>query len=208
MQDRPGITNVFLDLQAAYDMAAYDMVDRRILWHHLRHTYGATAATIRRLKGLFDHNRSVLLVAGKRSGDIRNTRGLLQGSSLSPILFNFFINQLCRRLQEPEMPKVWTGRDFDTNNLFFADDCNLHANTPEDMRTLLQTVLAEDRGGCQNTSREQNDSKTRSLDMCVVRHLCLPFNINTAKLGTDSQLVLIMGGRVGEVGRQASPDVK
>ena len=57
----------------------------------------------------------------------------------------------------------------------------------------------------------QNDFRTRSLDICVVWHFCLTFNIssvNTAKLGTDSQLVIIMGGRVGKVGRQASPDVK
>ena len=47
---------------------------------------------------LFDHNEFILLVAGKQGEPISNRQGLLQGSSISPILFNFYINDLAEAL--------------------------------------------------------------------------------------------------------------
>ena len=129
----PGILNAFLDLQAAYDL-----VDRRLLWQDLASVYCMPCNTICRLQALFDSNRSFLVIAGNKGEGIENVRGLLQGSSLSPILFNFFINSLCRRLSAPNLPRVVTG-PVKTNCLFFADDANLHAESVEDLRVLLKT---------------------------------------------------------------------
>jgi hypothetical protein len=131
LQQNPGATCVFLDLQAAYDM-----VDRRILWSRLYHKFGIHAGFIKRLQDLFDHNESILVVNGARSEPIMNRRGLLQGSSLSPILFNFFINELCELLNAPTSPKLTTS-GYRTNSLLFADDANLHAANRADMCILL-----------------------------------------------------------------------
>lgn len=128
----PDLINVYLDLQAAYDL-----VDRRILWSKLYHRFGIPWSLIRRLKQLFDFNKSHLLIAGQRSDGIDNTRGLLQGSSLSPILFNFFINDLIVELSTREDCKKVTTAGVRTNCLFFADDGNLHARSIQDMRALL-----------------------------------------------------------------------
>ena len=83
-----------LDLRAAYDLA-----DRERLWQTLATKYGFPPGSVRRLADLFDHNVSNLLVAGKHSKDLPNSRGLLQGSSLSPALFNLLINELALELE-------------------------------------------------------------------------------------------------------------
>ena len=86
-----------LDLRAAYDLA-----DRERLWQTLATKYGFPPGSVCRLADLFDHNVSNLLVAGKHSKDLPNSRGLLQGSSLSPALFNFLINELALELENSQ----------------------------------------------------------------------------------------------------------
>jgi hypothetical protein len=84
---------------------------------------------------LFDNNHSVLVINGHKSQPFDNKRGLLQGSSLSPILFNFFIDPLLKQLDTG--PKVATNGS-NTNHLFFADDGALHATTTDEMTGLLK----------------------------------------------------------------------
>src|SRR5438270_8496895 len=93
--------HVFLDLKAAYDM-----VNRTILWDYLRYRYRMNHQLLHRLMDLFDANETRIALLGKESLPFQNKRGLLQGSSLSPILFNFFIDKLLRRLDEPSTPKI------------------------------------------------------------------------------------------------------
>ena len=132
MQGRPGMLNVFLDLQTAYDR-----VDRRVLWSKMHHRFKVPWSLIKRLQALFDSNSSILVVQGSKSDPIENLRGLLQGSSLSPVLFNFYINNLIEELsRNQQAPKILTA-GVHTNALFFADDGNLHAMTWEGMIILL-----------------------------------------------------------------------
>ena len=130
MVEKPHLHHVFLDLKAAYDM-----VDRRILWHNLHKTYGFPLSLVKRLAMMFDDNHSVLVINGHKSQPFDNKRGLLQGSSLSPILFNFFIDPLLKTLDTG--PKVATTGS-NTNHLFFADDGALHATSISDMTVLLK----------------------------------------------------------------------
>jgi hypothetical protein len=88
------IINVYMDLRAAYDT-----VDRQVLWTQLATKFGMPLKLIRLLRAIFDFNQSFLLVGGERSSPIKNLRGLPQGSSLSPTLFNFFINILIELLE-------------------------------------------------------------------------------------------------------------
>jgi hypothetical protein len=124
-----GVFNAYLDL-----CAAYDMVDRRILWTRLARKYRISLDTIRLLRTLFDHNVSFLVIDGRRSEPIPNLRGLLQGSSLSPILFNFFIDELAGILQTKDKVSTLSIR---SNCLLFADDANLHALSVASLQTLL-----------------------------------------------------------------------
>ena len=110
------------------------MVNRRLLWRRLQVYPEMGLKTIRMLRSLFDFNKSVLVINGTESREILNRRGLLQGSSLSPILFNHFINDLILKLDEEG--KLCT-LGVATNCLFFADDAALHARTAQDLQLLL-----------------------------------------------------------------------
>ena len=89
-------------------------------------------ALIRTFRSIFDFNESILLIGSEKSSGIPNLRGVPQGSSLSPIMFNFFINALIVKLEQElkvhQMP---------SNCLFFADDGNLHSPDPVKIQLLL-----------------------------------------------------------------------
>jgi hypothetical protein len=121
------LINVFMDFRAAYDT-----VDRRILWTSLFHTFKFPISLIRTLRSIFEFNESFLLVGSDKSPGIPNLRGVPQGSSLSPTMFNFFINSLIVQL-EAELK----ANGMDTNCLFFADDGNLHSPNPAIIQVLL-----------------------------------------------------------------------
>jgi len=121
------LINVFLDLKAAYDT-----VDRNILWTLLANRYGIPYHLIRMMRALFDNNKSYLLVENTRSEPIANHRGVPQGSSIAPTMFNFFINGLIEILEA--MPRR---ENVPSNCLFFADDGNLHSTSSEHVQNLL-----------------------------------------------------------------------
>jgi hypothetical protein len=119
----------FLDLKAAYDV-----IDRDILWTQLSEYVGMDTQTIAMFRELFDNNVSALIVKGKQGPDIINKRGLLQGSTLSPILFNHYINSLSKKLNEETKITTYGIR---LNNLLFADDTMLAAHNKQTLQRLL-----------------------------------------------------------------------
>lgn len=129
-QENQESLNAFLDIKTAYDC-----VDRRILWSILGSYPELSQSYIIRLRALFDHNKSVIVVNGHTSSEMEHNRGLLQGSTLAPLLFNHFINTLIIRLNNNTNKVITSG--IRTNNLFFADDANIHASSPERLQLLL-----------------------------------------------------------------------
>lgn len=130
MKENPDLIQVFLDLSAAYDM-----VDRNVLWTQLAKRFKMPLAFISLLRALFDNNFSRLDISGTKSEKIPHLRGLPQGSSLSPILFNFYIDSLIELIQKEDLMMDTMG--IKTNNLFFADDGNIHSNDPEIIQKIL-----------------------------------------------------------------------
>ena len=126
----PEAVLIFLDIQTAYDN-----VDRRILWNRLFRIVGLPVHLIKMLQALFDNNRSFIKLGGRFSSQIDNLRGLLQGSSLSPILFNHFIASLQDLLDK--LPKL-NLYGIKTNHLMFADDTTL-LGLPNQIQPLLDT---------------------------------------------------------------------
>lgn len=130
MMDNPDAIHAFLDLKAAYDC-----VNRGVLWRDMK-AYGVNEHMIAVCQSLFDFNEVNLVVNGKQSEGIRCARGLLQGSSMSPLLFNVYINSLLVLLDKS--PKVSTNNGVLLSNcLFFADDGALHARSRLGMQSLL-----------------------------------------------------------------------
>ena len=129
MEFYPNAIHVFLDIKAAYDC-----VNRDILWDDMEKKYMVNRHVVTVCQSLFDNNVANLLINGHRSKNIKCKRGLLQGSSMSPLLFNFYINELIVRLDKEK--KLYTN-GLESNCLFFADDGGLHANCKQDMDRLL-----------------------------------------------------------------------
>lgn len=131
----PDLHHVFIDIKTAYDT-----VNRKRLWWLMRNKYRVPDYLLDILKTLFDENYSKLVVGGCESDPIPNQRGLLQGSALSPMLFNFYINELLLELDSlPDTLKVST-HGLLTNHLHFADDGNIHATSLVVLRKLLEKV--------------------------------------------------------------------
>jgi hypothetical protein len=133
----PESHHVFVDIKTAYDT-----VNRSRLWHRLLHEYGMPAYLIHVLQALFDYNSSFVAVNDTLSRPISNLRGLLQGSALSPILFNFYIDELVKRLDNASDDLKLVTHGLKSNNLHFADDGNLHAPSLESLKELV--LMAEE----------------------------------------------------------------
>ena len=120
---------VFLDLQAAFDR-----VDHRKLYEILekRRCPSQMLSLIRNL--MLKNVSSRIIVNRVPSKDFRRTRGVLQGSPLSPYLFSIFIDGLLHR----------TNRTLDVvpRCLFFADDGVILGRPGEDLQCILNDVSA------------------------------------------------------------------
>lgn len=126
----PGLKVALMDLSAAFDS-----VDRTILWDILKSKYSFEHSDISRLQDLFDRNSSQIVIKGSKSNPIANRRGLLQGSSLSPFLFNFFVDPLLVQLDRVNMGLSSVMGNL--NGLAFADDVALMSRTTDNLQLLV-----------------------------------------------------------------------
>lgn len=129
----------YLDIKAAYDT-----VDRRILWDTLVKR-NVPREWINMLREMFDHNTSQVTMGGFKSRRFVNEAGLLQGSVLSPVLYAAFINGLPGRLRAQSAFKLG---DLDAASFFYADDIAMVVDTKEQLRAMLQTceVFSQEHG--------------------------------------------------------------
>lgn len=169
MLKHPKALHAFLDISAAYDS-----VNRDILWNDM-HRYGYPEHIIAICQSLFDFNTATLLINGAKSNDIECKRGLLQGSSLSPLLFNIYINELIKRLNS--LPhKVYITSTYSTNNHFFADDGHIIALTPWAMQACLDT--------CSDWATEYGQQFAPSKCVMICTNKSLHTHIFTIQNGT------------------------
>jgi hypothetical protein len=179
----PSLKVVLLDI-----CAAYDSIDRRILWDKCANEFGLSKHHIGVLKALNEFNSVKVMVDGQLSESIMLNRGLIQGSSISPFLFNMYINDFIRNLNSFSGVDI-NKEGYKLNNLFFADDAALFHTDDIILQRLLN--IAEQWGlsnglrfspnKCQFLARYP--CKVSIYDTNIVRtkeikYLGLIFNIN------------------------------
>jgi len=116
---------VFLDFAAVFD---------KVRWSHLERKLQAPDINPLVLRLIYqlifrDMNFS-LIVNGCPSAQHNRNCGLLQGSPLSPILFNWFINSLLQSLN-------WQSRPSFPSALFFVDDAVIISPTIQHVQSLV-----------------------------------------------------------------------
>ena len=86
-------------------------------------------------------------------------KGVRQGCILSPCLFNFYAEYIMRNagLEEAEAGIKISGRNI--NNLRYADDTSLMAESEEELKSLLMKVKEE----CEKVGLELNIQKTKIM---------------------------------------------
>lgn len=120
---------VFIDLRSAFDLVRHDRLARIL---RQRQCPQDVARLIRHL--MMDRVRSQVLINGEASEWFPRSRGVLQGSPLSPFLFNLYIDGLLERLNPPGegIPSC----------LFYADDGVLIGRDGEDLQGQLDRLEA------------------------------------------------------------------
>ena len=121
----------FLDIKGAYDS-----VNRDMLWQKCRRM-GIKGGLHNLLKCLFDYASVVVRIGGQKSRKIFLGRGLLQGSLLSPLLFNIFIDSLPRILRRKH-PSYSIG-GCRINSLLYADDIVLISSSRDKLQNMMDT---------------------------------------------------------------------
>src|SRR5579859_17280 len=129
LERRLATVAVFLDFRAAYDVIKPDRVLAALRRRQMPESLIQLVESL-----MFSAADFTLIVNGLPSPRLERNQGLPQGSPLSPILFNLFIDSLVRRLntKSTTIPSC----------LFYADDGVLFAREAKEMRRLLK--IAQD----------------------------------------------------------------
>ena len=136
---------------------AFDCVDHHQLWKilkemgipdHLRNLYAGQEATVRTGHGTKDW--------------FQIGKGLLQGCILSPCLFNLYAEYIMRNagLNEAQAGIKIAGRNI--NNLRYADDTTLMAESEEELKSLLMKMKEES----EKVGLKLNIQKTKIMAFC------------------------------------------
>lgn len=170
MKRKPQLYHAFLDIKAAYDT-----VDRRMLWKDMM-DHQMDRNLIANLRILFDQNSCNLVLFNSRSRDIKCKRGLFQGSTISPMLFNIYINSLIRDLNQ--LNKVSTHGTL-SNNLFFADDGALHAQDASTLQAMLNK--------CDEWARQRGIQFAANKSVILAKDKQCTFRINNATIPQEEK---------------------
>ena len=121
---------------------AFDCVDHSTLWKILK-GMGRPIHLTCLLRNLYAGQESTVRTGYKATEWFQIGKGVRQGCILSPGLFNFYAYYLMRNagLEEAQAGIKIAGRNI--NNLIYADDTTLMAESEEELKSLLMKVKEE-----------------------------------------------------------------
>ena len=118
---------------------AFDCVDHNKLWKILKEL-GIPAHLTCLLRNLYAGQEATVRTEHGTTDRFQIGKGVCQGCILSPCLFNFYAEYIMRNagLDEAQAGIKITGRNI--NNLRYADDTTLMAESEEELKSLLMKV--------------------------------------------------------------------
>ena len=130
MKQDTKLFRVDLDFKNTFNSAGYSS-----LWKILE---GFGVPDVSLLSSIHEHSTMRIQVGSKSSAAIQLDTETVQGSALSPLLFNLFINALLRLLDSGISHRVRGVPDW--NHQAFADDLSFYVGSTDDADTLLDIV--------------------------------------------------------------------
>lgn len=127
----------FIDLKKAYDN-----VPRNKLIHTLK-AIGTSNYLIRIIIDLYENNIAYVKQGRSLSEPIRTTKGLRQGCSLSPLLFNIYVEVILRKWKQSCQGMGLPINDTHLFTLSFADDQVIVAQDSFDLEFMLRRLYSE-----------------------------------------------------------------
>ena len=120
----------------------FDYVDHNKLWKILKEM-GIPDHLACLLRNLYAGQEATVRTSRGKTDWFQIGKGVCQGCILSPCLFNFYAENIMRNagLEETQAGIKIAGRNI--NNLRYADDTTLMAESEEELKTLLMKVKVE-----------------------------------------------------------------
>ena len=116
---------------------AYDSIDRSLLWSKLT-MMGVKGKLLDSLRSIYEQVKYCVKVNGYKTDWFDVSVGLKQGCLLSPVLFNLFIDDLAKVLEQSGDGVLVDG--IKISCLFYADDLILIGDSPEDLQHLFDIL--------------------------------------------------------------------
>ncbi|CAG9320336.1 unnamed protein product [Blepharisma stoltei] len=120
----------FLDISKAFDSVRHSDV------FECMENRGVSRDTIAMLKAMYYKGASRIIISGHLSEKIEIKRGVRQGGSTSPIVFNFIPNELAWMIEEANIGIKVGDPGINVGLLLYADDIVLLAGTEIDLQKL------------------------------------------------------------------------
>ena len=118
---------------------AYDSVCHKALFHKLANLK-ISDNFIDVLKNIYSKTTCAVKVDDSRIKFVNYTKGVRQGCPLSPLLFNTFINDLAKTLEDKSVDSFTLPNGFSLNCLMYSDDIVIFSKTANGLQTLLNKV--------------------------------------------------------------------
>ena len=137
---------------------AFDSISHSLFWSKLS-KIGLSKKMINIFKSLYEKANFTFRVNGEWSNPICVNRGVLQGESASPLLFNLFINDVTNFLRSKNIRGIQINSHRDLLTILYADDLVILTDTPG----MLQKALDALSDYCFRNLLEINTKKTRIM---------------------------------------------
>lgn len=143
----------FFDFRFCFDLLCFD-----VIWQKL-HTEGLSGKMIRIIRALYKLAKCRIRVNCDYTEEIRKTKGILQGDSLSPLIFILVVADINTFLKNKGFEGIQINSNTEIILLMYADDLVIFSHSKIDLQKKINAVQEY----CQINKLEVNTQKTKII---------------------------------------------